>query len=259
MQLNSVIMTNSSITEQSFRINLRVMRAFQLYPPENHTPLYKIKAYFVHFVFVMYIPILGILYLLLEEHLNMERVNYNAAFLAQVTAFSAKFLPIINNAHRIKKCITFFESSSFNVTKAKHGNILNNCIQICRRNTRIFLVCVAVGVTNWATKPLFWEGRNFPTDVWLPFNATSHITVYCCFYIYLATGNMSDTLIDAIYMSEWYIYDVKSKKALITLMERSKQPITVAAGKLVELSLITFVTFSDLKKVLLTDSCNEKF
>jgi hypothetical protein len=74
-------------------------------------------------------------------------------------------------------------------------------------------------------------------------------------------------------MSEWYIYDVKSKKALITLMERSKQPITVAAGKLVELSLITFVTvnflilnfnglyfqFSDLKKVLLTDSCNEKF
>jgi hypothetical protein len=190
MQSNSVIMTNSSITEQSFRINLRVMRAFQLYPPENHTPLYKIKAYFVHFVFVMYIPILGILYLLLEEHLDMERVNYNAAFLAQVTAFSAKFLPIINNAHRIKKCITFFESSSFNITKAKHGNILDNCIQICRRNTRIFLVCVAVGVTNWATKPLFWEERNFPTDIWLPFNATSHITVYCCVYIYLATGNI---------------------------------------------------------------------
>jgi hypothetical protein len=190
MQSNSVIMTNSSITEQSFRINLRVMRAFQLYPPENHTPLYKIKAYFVHFVFVMYIPILGILYLLLEEHLDMERVNYNAAFLAQVTAFSAKFLPIINNAYRIKKCITFFESSSFNITKAKHGNILDNCIQICRRNTRIFLVCVAVGVTNWATKPLFWEGRNFPTDVWLPFDATSEITVYCCVYIYLATGNI---------------------------------------------------------------------
>lgn len=42
-------------------------------------------------------------------------------------------------------------------------------------------------------------------------------------------------------MSEWYTYDEKSKKALLTLMERAKRPIRVTAGKLLDLSLTTFV------------------
>jgi hypothetical protein len=52
-------------------------------------------------------------------------------------------------------------------------------------------------------------------------------------------------------MSKWYTYDVKSKKALITLMERSKKPMTVAAGKIVDLSLITFVTVNYIYRVIL--------
>jgi hypothetical protein len=182
-------MMKPSIIEQSFRINLKVMKAFHLYPPENYTPLYKIKAYFMQLVFVFPLPVLGILYLLLEEHLDWKRVNYNAGFLAQATCFTTKFLPFISNGHRIKKCIVFFESSSFNVVKARHEHILNECIQICRRNTRIFLFCVGGGVASWVAKPLFWEGRNLPVDVWLPFNPTSEVTVYCCIYIYLTTGN----------------------------------------------------------------------
>ncbi|KAJ8943734.1 hypothetical protein NQ318_007182 [Aromia moschata] len=50
----------------------------------------------------------------------------------------------------------------------------------------------------------------------------------------------SDSIINAIYMSEWYNYDNKSKKALITLMERAKRPMVVTAGKLLDLSLVTF-------------------
>lgn len=41
-------------------------------------------------------------------------------------------------------------------------------------------------------------------------------------------------------MGTWYDYDIKSKKALIILMERSKRPITLSAGKILEMSLDTF-------------------
>ncbi|KAJ8943466.1 hypothetical protein NQ314_009748, partial [Rhamnusium bicolor] len=50
----------------------------------------------------------------------------------------------------------------------------------------------------------------------------------------------SNTVTTAIYMSEWYNFDQKSKKALITLMERAKRPMMVTAGKILDLSLETF-------------------
>jgi hypothetical protein len=43
-------------------------------------------------------------------------------------------------------------------------------------------------------------------------------------------------------MGEWYKYDVASRKALIILMERSKKPMIVTAGKILDLSLVTFTT-----------------
>ncbi|XP_063911991.1 uncharacterized protein LOC135128842 [Zophobas morio] len=49
---------------------------------------------------------------------------------------------------------------------------------------------------------------------------------------------LSNTVIDAIYMGQWYDYDVKSKEALIILMERCKKPMVVTAGKILDLSLI---------------------
>jgi hypothetical protein len=50
----------------------------------------------------------------------------------------------------------------------------------------------------------------------------------------------SNGLTTAVYMSRWYEYDIKSRKALIILMERSKKPIVITVGKVVELSLATF-------------------
>ncbi|RZC40935.1 7tm 6 domain containing protein, partial [Asbolus verrucosus] len=54
--------------------------------------------------------------------------------------------------------------------------------------------------------------------------------------------SMSNTLTDAIYMGHWYEYDITSRKALILLMERSKKPLIVTAGKILDLSLVTFTT-----------------
>jgi hypothetical protein len=48
-------------------------------------------------------------------------------------------------------------------------------------------------------------------------------------------------------MSNWYNFDEKSKKALIILMERSKNPILVTAGKILDLSLETFATVIDIQ------------
>ncbi|KAJ8943733.1 hypothetical protein NQ318_007181 [Aromia moschata] len=74
------------------------------------------------------------------------------------------------------------------------------------------------------------------------FVTTMFIEIYLFCYYGTVLYEESDSIVNAIYMSEWYNYDNKSKKALITLMERAKRPMMVTAGKLLDLSLVTFTT-----------------
>ncbi|XP_063912188.1 odorant receptor 45b-like [Zophobas morio] len=68
----------------------------------------------------------------------------------------------------------------------------------------------------------------------------AQIYFYC--YYGATLSEQSGSLIDAIYMGPWYTYDVRTQRTLLTIMERSKIPVTITAGKLVDLSLPTFTT-----------------
>ncbi|XP_063912008.1 odorant receptor Or1-like [Zophobas morio] len=68
----------------------------------------------------------------------------------------------------------------------------------------------------------------------------SEIFLYCIYGTTLFEEN--STLMQAVHMGKWYEYDQKSKKSLIVLMERSKRPMVVTAGKILDLSLETFTT-----------------
>jgi hypothetical protein len=48
-------------------------------------------------------------------------------------------------------------------------------------------------------------------------------------------------------MSKWYDYTPQSKKALLILMERCKRPIIITAGKVLEVSLETFILVKHFK------------
>ncbi|CAH1374448.1 unnamed protein product [Tenebrio molitor] len=54
-------------------------------------------------------------------------------------------------------------------------------------------------------------------------------------------NKIHNSLTSAIYMSKWYDYTPQSKKALLILMERCKRPINITAGKVLEVSLETFI------------------
>ncbi|KAJ3666978.1 hypothetical protein Zmor_002392 [Zophobas morio] len=81
-------------------------------------------------------------------------------------------------------------------------------------------------------------GLNFLTAA----NDLMVVSFQVFFYCYHGTLLIeeSKSLSDAIYMSRWYEYDIQSKKALILLMERSKKPMVVTAGRLLQVSLETF-------------------
>nr|XP_015839876.1 PREDICTED: odorant receptor 94b-like [Tribolium castaneum] len=64
------------------------------------------------------------------------------------------------------------------------------------------------------------------------------------FFFYCYYGSRlfeeNNSLTNGIYMGQWYEYNIKLKKALIILMERSKVPMLITAGKILPLNLETF-------------------
>nr|XP_015839868.1 PREDICTED: odorant receptor 46a, isoform A-like [Tribolium castaneum] len=86
------------------------------------------------------------------------------------------------------------------------------------------------------------------------------VVVQIYFYCYYGTilYEESNSLNDAVYMGNWYKYDIKSRKTLLILMERSKKPCIVTAGKVLDLSLVTFTTILRRSYSLLAVLKNQK-
>ncbi|RZC33419.1 7tm 6 domain containing protein, partial [Asbolus verrucosus] len=234
------------------------------------------KTYTMYFTFVVTVSLLGIVYIAIDENPDISQLNYTAAYLAQTVSFFSKLLPFIRNGNRIKKCINYFGAPCFQPHKSELKRIIRKCKKICRRNSMAYCIGIAFAAVVWNVKPVFKEGDKLPLDIWLPFDATCHPTVFWITYIFLATGiakkifvkeyeecfswvvfsqfagsafaigfcclqlSMNSSLRNAIHMSRWYEFDIQSKKALIIIMERSKKPMIITAGGIVDVTLKTF-------------------
>ncbi|RZB38719.1 7tm 6 and/or Iso dh domain containing protein, partial [Asbolus verrucosus] len=324
------------------------MRIVGLYPPEKNSRLFKVYAYILYFIALTPTSVLGFLDIYLKEDVDVVEMSYSALISIQMAFFTMKLSPFIRNGNKIKKCINYFESPNFDLFNKEHKKIIEESVDVCRRNSVVFLGGVIVSFCFWSVTP-FWRANNLPLDVWVPFDPFASVINYCIVYSVLAVGlaygalasagvdpligglayhaagqlkilknnlqyldehaeeevskmdrscfqreamkfeiiynkigqainhhkaillffkeyeecfslpvfsqfmastlifgmcclrlSRSNSLITAIYMGKWYEYNIKSKKALIILMESFKRPMVATAGTIFDLSLDTF-------------------
>ncbi|XP_063906708.1 odorant receptor 43a-like [Zophobas morio] len=72
------------------------------------------------------------------------------------------------------------------------------------------------------------------------FTVSFQIFFYCHYGTLLYEEN--NGLINAICMGPWYKYDIEIRKSLLIIMERSKRPLRITAGKVVDVTVGTFVS-----------------
>ncbi|RZB39022.1 hypothetical protein BDFB_013831, partial [Asbolus verrucosus] len=138
-----------SLVKRSFGVNLYVLKYFCMYPPEKPTRLYKVGAFIMFLLLTVPVPVLSSLYFLLEEDIPLERVGDNAFSLAQSMVCFFKFMPFIINGDQIKKCIHYFESPLPIVFNDKQRSIVKTSSNICRRNSRAFLILFICAHILW--------------------------------------------------------------------------------------------------------------
>ena len=157
-------------------------------PPKKQTLSYKLQSYIAYVLIVVIVPVISILHLLLAENLDMDRVNYNSAFVAQATCSITKFLPFILDGQRMKNCIYYMENVAFETSRNYHTTIINECVKVCRRISSVVFVVSVGAAASWSTKPFLWKKRDFPVDVWLPFDAKENVFVFSFFYLIVGIG-----------------------------------------------------------------------
>jgi hypothetical protein len=136
------------------------------------------------------VPSLTILNFIVEEHLDILQLNNTATFLSETICWIIKLLPFLTNGQRIKKCINYFGDTYFKAMlcgDTERKNIINNSIEVCRRNSLVFLVGVIGGLASFIIKPLFLNSQRLPLNMWLPFR-TSENWIYIAVYLFLAIG-----------------------------------------------------------------------
>ncbi|KAJ3656608.1 hypothetical protein Zmor_015673 [Zophobas morio] len=350
------------------------MRVLGFYSPRKYKHLYKLYSFTVYCMFIVLIPVLSSLYLIMDPHVDFDKVADNVFVICQLGCFIIKMLPLMFNAEEVRKSIYMMEHTLFMIVTKEQEIIIEDCRTTCRRTSLLFLVFCMLGFVTWGITPFFEGDYKLPIDVWLPYDVTQNSVVYfmtffyvlagagngaisngaldplvagmtyfatcqikilknnlqhlgeqpeaktsnkksiyeqimhcvshhniiiefvekvekvyscvaftqfsasvlviciCCFklsrispfsmsfvwmvtflctmlseiFLYSFFGTTlyeeNQTLIQAVYMGKWYEYDLKSRRALIILMERSRRPMNVTAGKILDLSLETFTT-----------------
>lgn len=69
----------------------------------------------------------------------------------------------------------------------------------------------------------------------------------------------STTIQDSCYLSDWINFDTKVRKTLFIIMERSKRPVYLTAGKFANLSLDSFKSVSKPTMLTTVDITSSQF
>lgn len=158
------------------------MTAFGFYPPAHYTFLFKIKSYLLFVGFVLPVPVFGTLYFMLKDTSENDQDDENAFVVVQMSCQIIKLLSFIKCCQRVKKCITYFDSSFFSFINSEQKKVMSAYIWVCRRNSIIYLSGVVVAIVFWVSRPLMFSDRKTLVDIWLPFSHYNFVLFYLIYF-----------------------------------------------------------------------------
>ncbi|XP_063913073.1 odorant receptor 85c-like [Zophobas morio] len=154
-----------------------------------------------------------------------------------------------NLRHLSDHSVGSFESVSKTLIRCvvHHNKILNflveyeDCFswcvfcQIAGTTFALCFCCVGVGLSLVSSFSM-----NFVMYV-ISYCVNAFQLLFYCHYGSLLYDENNE-LMSAIYMGPWYNYDVRVRKFLLIIMERSKIPLVLTAGKVINLTYATFTS-----------------
>ena len=177
----------ADIITRSFHMNIAELRFVGLYDHRQHGILYRIRAYILYSLSFLVTTLL-VVKLVVGENDNYDQWTRSLILLDSSVSCYLKFIAFMVNASRIKKCLHFFGEKQFAPKNKQEERIVEDCIQVCQRNFRIYFSLIVVLEFSWNLMPFFEEKQMFPLDIWLPCDLSSKPVLFYAIYWYCAAG-----------------------------------------------------------------------
>ncbi|KAJ3658566.1 hypothetical protein Zmor_010299 [Zophobas morio] len=193
----------TSISEDSFKINLDVLRFFGLYPSDNNSVLVKVKSVLFYLVSYILVAILVFMGILSENNYDNLQMNVIVIWLCETIGFTFKVLPLLFDGRRIMNCVNYFAQVEFKPIDREEKKITDECVSVCHRNSTAYFYGIAVWVVVWTFPVLLSKGRALPINCWLPYDPAANLVNYYGTLVFLFsvvvydafTGTMIDPVI----------------------------------------------------------------
>ncbi|XP_063919464.1 odorant receptor 94b-like [Zophobas morio] len=138
-----------------------------------------------------------------------------------------------NLCEAVKQCIVHYDSILTFVKKYEDCFSWCTFCQITGTTLSLGFCCIGLTLVS-------------PTSMNAVLFFVSYLAVAAQIFFYCHYGTIlyeeHEKIMKAIYMSPWHEYDVKTRKMLIIVMERSKSPVILTAGKIIQLTYQTFIS-----------------
>ena len=179
-------MTN--LIQDSFKIDIKVLRFFGLYPSNNSSVLVKVKSILLYFLTYVLVSILMLMGILSDNDYDNIQMNFVVIYLCQTVGFAFKVLPLLFNGHGIMNCVNYLQQPSFQPFDLEEKKIADECVHVCHRNSAAYFYGILLCVVVWIVPNLQFKGHKLPLDCWLPYDVTTNLFYYCATWIFLFLG-----------------------------------------------------------------------
>lgn len=173
----------NGIIDQSFSLNIKILKIFCMFISQKSNVFLKIAGVSMYGFFTILMPSLVGGYLVFEKVSNMARFSDNAILFVQTACFIPKLLPFLYNQEAIIQCMYYFESPFFKNFEKNHPEIINECIKVCRQNSKVFFAFLVGANASFALKPLISGELRLPADILVPHSwIDSKIFFWFCYF-----------------------------------------------------------------------------
>ncbi|KAF7280557.1 hypothetical protein GWI33_005759 [Rhynchophorus ferrugineus] len=186
------ISDTNSILYQPFRMMLRPMQAYGMYPV-NYLPkwVYYLYAGFLHATLTLPVPILVLVYLFANNDLS-ARIVMDALFMfSEIGITIFKYVTVRLYPENTRRSLEWLENDMFNSYYNDHKKIVQQTSRMCRNTYIWFLITCMITLFSWGIRPVFYEEKRLQTALWLPYDPFNNSYIYYCtlFYIFLCVSN----------------------------------------------------------------------
>ncbi|CAG9854718.1 unnamed protein product [Phyllotreta striolata] len=217
---------------KSFAQSELIMKLNGLLPGENFKILYTFFAYALMIGFNILMPVLGYVNLFTADPEERMDLVGNSFIYMEMLILVFKNWSLVVTPDLTKKMLNRWNEDIFNTEVDIDRHIINEAIRERRQGYILYFMFAVSAPSFLLLNIIFSAHDDLKLPIWLPMDIYNSTLRY--------TLANSITLGEAIIQSPWYNYDMKSKRSLMILIEKSRKPIKFTAGKIVDISLETF-------------------